>query len=90
MGQLFRLRSSYPMPANVQSRAILQAMKTYGLYLADAGSTWYVQGEPSADWDAAIWGDVQAIRTADLEAVDLGEFTTRGGFDASSARVPPP
>jgi hypothetical protein len=90
MGQLFRLRADYPMPANVQSRAILQAMKTYGLYLADAGSTWYVQGEPSAAWDDAIFSDVQAVRTADLEAVDLLGFTGRVGWSNDSGRVPPP
>jgi hypothetical protein len=90
MGQLFRLRSDYPLPANVQSRAIIQAMKTYGLYLADAGSTWFVQGEPSADWDPAIWDDVQAVRTSDLEAVNLETFTRRSGWSNDSARVPPP
>jgi hypothetical protein len=91
MGQLFRLKASYVIPPGfgVQSRAILQAMKTYGLYLADAGSSWYVQGEPSAAWDAAIFSEVQAVRTADLEAVDLAPFMARSGFDASSARVPP-
>jgi hypothetical protein len=92
MGQLFRLRASYVIPATygVQSKAILQAMKTYGMYLADAGSAWYVQGEPSAEWDAAIFAEVQTVRTSDLEAVDLSQFMGRTGFDGSSARVPPP
>jgi hypothetical protein len=92
MGQLFRLKASYVIPSgfSVQSKAILQAMKTYGMYLADAGSTWYVQGEPSAAWDPAIFSEVQTVRTADLEAVDLGSITIRSGFDVDSARVPPP
>ena len=53
MGQLFRLKASYMIPANfsTQSKAILQAMKTYGMYIADGGSDWYVSGEPSASWD---------------------------------------
>jgi hypothetical protein len=90
MGQLFRLRADYPMPANVQSRAILQALKTYGMYLADGGSTWYVQGEPNAAWDQAIYSEVQAVRTADLEAVDLSTFRGRSGWSVDSARVPGP
>lgn len=92
MGQLFRLRASYPIPAgaSVQSRAILQALKTYGMYLADGGSTWFVQGEPSAAWDPAILAEVQAVSTADLEAVDLAPVRRRAGFSADSARVPPP
>ena len=49
MGQLFRLKASTPIPAgfHIQSRAVLQAMKTYGLYVADGGSDPFVQGEPS-------------------------------------------
>lgn len=92
MGQLFRLKAGHPIPpgASLQSRAILQALKTYGMYLADGGSTWYVQGEPSADWDPAILDEVQAVRTADLEAVDLAPVRARAGWSADSARVPPP
>ena len=92
MGQLFRLKASYAIPAtaSVQSRAILQALKTYGMYLADGGSTWYVQGEPNEFWDSAIFREVQAVRTADLEAVDLATFRARAGWDKDSARVPPP
>lgn len=92
MGQLFRLKASYAIPAGagVKARAVLTAMKTYGMYLADGGSTWYVQGEPSAAWDDATVATVQAVRTADLEAVDLAPIRARSGWSAGSARVPPP
>ena len=92
MGQLFRLRASFAIPpgTSTQGRAILQAMKTYGLYLADGGSALFVQGEPSAAWDEAIWSEVQAVGSEALEAVDLSPFTSRAGWSADSARVPPP
>jgi hypothetical protein len=92
MGALFRLKGSYAIPAgfSTQSRAILQAMKTYGLYLADGGSALFVQGEPSAGWDEAIWAEVQSVGSDALEAVDLSPFTARAGWSADSARVPPP
>jgi len=92
MGQLFRLKASYAIPAgvSVQSRAILQALKTYGMYLADGGSSWYVQGEPSRDWSPAILGEVQRVRTADLEAVDLAPIRARPGWLEGSGRAPPP
>ena len=92
MGQLFRLRKSYPIPStfHVQSRAILQAMKTYGMYIADGGSDMYVQGEPSAAWAEEILGEVQSVSSAEFEAVDLGPLRSRAGFDPDSARVPPP
>ena len=91
MGQLFRLKSSYVIPANysVQSKAILQALKTYGLYLADGGSRLYIQGEPSSSWSSAIFSEVQSVPSAMFEAVDLAPIRMRAGFDANSGAVPP-
>jgi hypothetical protein len=91
MGQLFRLKASYVIPAtdSVQSKAILQALKTYGMYIADGGSNLYVQGEPSAAWDDTIFTQVHAVQTSDFEAVDITAITSRAGFDADSAAVPP-
>src|SRR5262249_17091449 len=52
MGERFRLRQNLDIsgfsPAN---RVILQAMKDYGLIVADNGSGWYISGEPSTRWD---------------------------------------
>jgi len=92
MGQLFRLKSSYVIPASysTQSKAILRALQRYGMYLADNGSALYVQGEPSAAWSDTIFGEVQSVRTGDFEAVDLSSVAARPGFDPDSARVPPP
>lgn len=90
MGQLFRLRASYVIPAtyNVQSRAILQAMQTYGMYIADGGSDMYVQGEPSAAWMATTFSQVQSVDTSQFEAVDIRPIMARAGFDPNSAAVP--
>ena len=90
MGQLFRLKASYQIPSSfgVQSRAILQAMKTYGMYIADNGSDMYVQGEPSANWADATFSEVQSVTASNFEAVDITAITSRAGFDASSGAVP--
>ena len=91
MGQLFRLKASYVIPAgdSVQSKAILQALKTYGMYIADGGSNLFVQGEPSAAWDDTIFTQLHAVQTSDFEAVDITAVTSRAGFDVDSAAVPP-
>jgi len=93
MGQLFRLKSTYTIPDsfNTQARAILQALKTYGMYLADnsGGSSMYIQGEPSAAWEEDTFSQVQSVSSSEFEAVDLSEFTSRPGFDPDSGRVPP-
>jgi hypothetical protein len=91
MGQLFRLKGSYAIPSNfgAQSRAILQAMKTYGMYIADGGSDAYVQGEPNSAWADDTFSQVQSVSFGEFEAVDLSPIHGRAGFDENSARVPP-
>jgi hypothetical protein len=90
MGQLFRLKASYPIPAgtHTQSLAIMQAMQTYGMYIADGGSDMYVTGEPSAAWDATTFAEVQQLTAADFEAVDISSILNNPSFDPNSAKVP--
>ncbi len=91
MGQLFRIKSTYAIPANfsTQSKAILQALKTYGMYLSDGGSRLYIQGEPSASWSSSVFSEVQSVPSSQFEAVDLSPIRMRAGFDANSGAVPP-
>ncbi len=91
MGQLFRLKASFGIPTTfgVQARAILQALKTYGMYLADGGSDMYVSGEPSAAWADATIAQVQSVSSSQFEAVDLSSVMQRPGFSVSSGAVPP-
>jgi hypothetical protein len=90
MGQAFRIKAGYAIPAhfNTQARAIVQALKTYGMYLADGGSSMYIQGEPSASWQEDTFSQVQSVSSAEFEAVDLGPIAARAGFDPNSAAVP--
>jgi hypothetical protein len=77
MGQRFRLKASYVIPANIsqETRVILQAFKTYGLILADNGSNWYISGVPDERWDndelAMAFGQVHG---RDFEAVDVSSL----------------
>jgi hypothetical protein len=91
MGQLIRLKASFQIPSsyNTQSKAILTAMQTYGMYIADNGSSWYVQGEPSADWQDDTFDQVQSVAGSNFEAVDITAITSRSGFDMNSGAVPP-
>jgi hypothetical protein len=90
MGQAFRVKASYAIPAsfNTQSKAILQALKTYGMYLADGGTAMYIQGEPSRDWQSDTFDQVQSVSSSQFEAVDLSPLERRAGFDENSAAVP--
>lgn len=91
MGQLFRLRADYPVPDSytAQSKAILNALKRYGMYIADGGSDMYITGDPSRLWQDATISQVQTVPHTAFEAVDLSPIAARAGFSADSGSVPP-
>lgn len=71
MGLRVRLKanvdiSGYPQ----QVRVILQALKDYGMFLADNGSPWYISGAPDERWDNQILHAMDPITGASFEAVD--------------------
>ena len=87
MGQRFRLKASFNIsgfsPAN---QVILRALKTYGMFLADNGSAWYLSGVPDPRWDD---DDLHALQTGvhgrDFEAVDESSLM----IDPNSAAAHP-
>ena len=62
--------SGYPR----QARVVLQALKPYGMLLADNGSPWYVSGAPSPAFDDDALHALQRIRGPDLEVVDTSRL----------------
>jgi hypothetical protein len=53
-----------------QARIVAQAMKTYGMILADNGSPWYVSGAPSPHWSNDQLHALGALHGSDFEVVD--------------------
>lgn len=75
MGARFRLKAGYDIssfPSEMQ--IILQAMKTYGIILADNGSNWYVNGAPDERWDNDMLHLLDVLHGSDFEAVDVSEL----------------
>jgi hypothetical protein len=71
MGQRLRLKASFDVSGfPKQSRAVLVALKRYGMMLADHGSPWYVSGAPSAGWDNEDLHALDRVRGSDFEVVD--------------------
>lgn len=74
MGARLRLKASkdisgFPEPV----RRIFQAMKTYGLIVADNGSDMYVTGTYDTRWDNDVLNPAfSAIKASDFEVVQLG------------------
>jgi hypothetical protein len=71
MGQRFRLKADFDMRSfSTDVQVILQALKTYGMFVADNGSNWYVSGAPDERWDNDVLRELNLVLGADFEAVD--------------------
>jgi hypothetical protein len=75
MGLRVRLKagvdiSGYPR----QARIVLQALKTYGMILADNGSNWYIGGAPSPKWSNDQLHALGGLTGADFEVVDTSKL----------------
>jgi hypothetical protein len=57
-----------------QARIVAQAMKTYGLILADNGSNWYVSGAPSPHWSNDELHALGSLSGSDFEVVDTSKL----------------
>jgi hypothetical protein len=53
-----------------QARVVLQALKTYGMILADNGSSWYVSGAPNPNWSNDDLHSLGRITGSMFEVVD--------------------
>lgn len=60
-----------------QARIVAQAMKTYGMILADNGSSWYVTGAPDPRWSDDDLHSLSRLHGSDFEFVAAGPLTTR-------------
>ena len=71
MGARFRLKADYDISSfPPEMQVILQAMKTYGIMLADNGSNWFVSGAPDERWDNDMLHLLDVLTGKDFEAVD--------------------
>ncbi|MEI8082364.1 MAG: hypothetical protein WCI74_11020, partial [Actinomycetes bacterium] len=72
MGARFRLSASFDTSGFSRSaRVILDAMKRYGLVLADNGSAWYFQGTSDTRWPDELISELKGIPASSFEAVDV-------------------
>jgi len=71
MGARFRMRASFDASGySPQARAVITAMKDYGLVLADNGSPWFFTGERNGHWPPALIEELKTIPASAFDAVD--------------------
>jgi hypothetical protein len=73
MGLRLRLKASYSLAGfHGQSLIILEALKRYGLIVADNGSPWYITGAPNPDWNDEDLEQIKQVPGSEFEAVESG------------------
>ena len=78
MGMRVRLKAGFDVsgfPPSVQ--VILTALKTYGMFVADNGSNWFLSGAPDPRWSDEELSTIRRVTGRDFEVVQMGEVTTR-------------
>ncbi|HJU82746.1 MAG TPA: hypothetical protein VJ600_00905 [Holophagaceae bacterium] len=74
MGMRVRLKAAFVIPNGYspESKAILMALKTYGMFVADNGSNWYLSGAPDPRWNnGALNSELGAVKGSDFEVVQM-------------------
>ncbi len=75
MGTRVRLKAAFPISGfSPRNQAILQALKTHGMILADNGSNWYISGAPDERWDNDELRALAAVRGEHFEVVDTASL----------------
>jgi hypothetical protein len=71
MGLRVRLKASFNTAGlSPQARVIAEALKRYGMILADNGSPWYITGASDPRFNDDVLHELDAITGRDLEVVD--------------------
>ena len=75
MGMRVRLKASVNISRLPrQARIVAQALKTYGMILADNGSPWFISGAPSPHWNDDALHQLDQLSGRDFEVVDTSSL----------------
>jgi hypothetical protein len=73
MGLRLRLRPDYDLSGfHGQARVVLEALRRYGMIVADNGTNWYVTGASDPRWDDDDLNQLKQVPGSAFEVVDTG------------------
>ncbi len=77
MGLRLRLKASFSTAGYPrQARIVLEALKRYGMLVADNGSDWYLSGAPDQRWSNDQLHTLHRVPGSAFEVVKTGRLTT--------------
>jgi hypothetical protein len=80
MGLRVRLKANVDIShLPLQARIVAEALKRYGMILADNGSPWYISGAPNRHWSNDALHLLDQLTGRDFEVVDTSSLPHPGG-----------
>jgi hypothetical protein len=78
MGLRLRLKASFDVTAyHGQARVVLDALKKYGMIVADNGSNWFISGASDTRWDDTDLDQLKTVPGSAFEVVNTGDAIHR-------------
>ncbi len=78
MGARFRLRADVDLSSfKGDALVILKALRRYGMFLADNGSSWYISGATDSRWNDDDLNQLKKVPGSWFEVLDTGPIATK-------------
>lgn len=78
MGMRVRLRADVDLTDfPPEAQVILTALKSYGMFLGESGTDWYLSGVPDPRWNEQSLKALQRVKGRDFEVVRMGDIQAR-------------
>ena len=88
MGMRLRLKASFDISSfSAANQVILTALKKYGMFMADNGSSMYISGAPDNRWDNSDLHNLGSVTSADFEVVKMNPIFTAANVPAGANQV---
>ena len=91
MGLRFRLKKNFDLSSfGPHVQVILNALKTYGMILADNGGPWFITGAPDPRWSDDELHQLTQIKGSNFEAVDESGMVVNSNSGQATAQQTEP
>jgi hypothetical protein len=86
MGMRMRLKASFDVSGfSAKNQVILNALKKYGMIMADNGSNMYLSGAPDNRWDNNDLHNLGQVTTSDFEVLQMTPLYTQNNVPTGAA-----
>jgi hypothetical protein len=86
MGMRMRLKASFDVSGfSAANQVILNALKKYGMIMADNGSNMYISGAPDDRWDNNDLHNLGQVTASDFEVIQMTPLYTQSNIPGGAA-----